>query len=152
MYTDTDSIVCWIKTNDVKQDRKNMQEWFESEQTKGMPGVMKVEKDNIVKFRAFCPKHYYYIQKIGDKYKVSEAFKGIPSHVRSSKDLTQEEIINHLTKGQSLPSISSFEMKSIRSKNYEVMVQDVKKTITDKDDKREYIDEYRHTVALGYIA
>jgi hypothetical protein len=129
-----------------------MQEWFESEQTKGVPRVMKVEKDNIVEFRAFCPKHYYYIQKIGDKYKVSEAFKGIPSHVRSSKDLTQEEIINHLTKGQSLPSISSFEMKSIRSKNYEVMVQDVKKTITDKDDKREYIDEYRHTVALGYIA
>jgi hypothetical protein len=151
MYTDTDSIVCWLKTNDVKQDIKNMQDWFESEQTKGMPGVMKVEKDNIVEFRAFCPKHYYYIQKIGDKYKVSEAFKGIPSHVRSSKDLTQEEIIEHLQKGQSLPSISSFEMKSIRSKNHEVIIQNVKKTITDKDDKREYIDEY-HTVALGYIA
>jgi DNA polymerase elongation subunit (family B) len=25
MYTDTDSIVCWIKTKDIKQDIKNMQ-------------------------------------------------------------------------------------------------------------------------------
>jgi DNA polymerase elongation subunit (family B) len=151
IYTDTDSIVCWIKTNDVKQDIKNMQEWFESEQTKGMPGVMKIEKDNTVEFRAFCSKHYYYIQKIGDKYKVSEAFKGIPSHVRSSKDLTQEEIIEHLSKGQSLSSISTFEMKSIRSRNHEVIIENVKKSITDKDDKPQYIDEY-HTVALGYIA
>jgi hypothetical protein len=150
MYTDTDSIVCWLKTNNVKHDIKNMQEWFESEETKGMPGVMKIEKENIVEFRAFCPKHYYYIQKVGDKYKVSEAFKGIPSHVRSNKDLTQEEIINHLQYGQSLPSISSFEMKSITSKKHEVMIRDVKKMITDQDDKRVYIDEY-HTVALGYI-
>jgi hypothetical protein len=84
MYTDKDSNMCWIKTKDIKQDIKNMQIWFESEET---AGVMKVEKDNIVEFRAYCPKHYYYIQKVGDKYKVSEAFKGIPSHVRQSKDL-----------------------------------------------------------------
>jgi hypothetical protein len=42
-------------------------------------------------------------------------------------------------------------MKSIRSHNHEVQIVDVKKEITDKDDKREYIDDY-HTVALGYIA
>jgi hypothetical protein len=42
-------------------------------------------------------------------------------------------------------------MKSIRSFNHEVQVVDVKKEITDQDDKRQYIDEY-HTVALGYIA
>jgi hypothetical protein len=112
---------------------------------------MKIEKDNIMEFRAFCPKHYYYIQKVGDKYKVSEAFKGILSHVRQSKDLTQEEIIEHLQKGQSLSSVSTFEMKSIRSFNHEVQVVNVKKEITDQDDKRQYLDEY-HTVALGYIA
>jgi DNA polymerase elongation subunit (family B) len=150
MYTDTDSIVCWIKTKDIKQDIKNMQIWFESEETTGVPGVMKIEKDNIMEFRAFCPKHYYYIQKVGDKYKVSEAFKGIPSHVRQSKDLTQEEIKEHLEKGKSLPSISTFEMKSIRSFNHEVQVVNVKKEITDQDDKRQYLDEY-HTVAHGYI-
>jgi hypothetical protein len=116
-----------------------------------MPGVMKVEKENIVEFMTCCPKHYYYIQKIGDKYKVFEVFKGIPSHVRSSKDLTQEEIIEHLSKRQSLPSVSTFEMRAIRSKSHEVIVQNMTKTITDKDDKRHYIDDY-HTVALGYIA
>jgi hypothetical protein len=41
-------------------------------------------------------------------------------------------------------------MKAIRSKNHEVRVEDVKE-VTDKDDKRQYIDEY-HIVALGYIA
>jgi hypothetical protein len=128
-----------------------MQIWFEPEETAGIPGVMKIEKDNIVEFRAFCPKHYYYIQKKGDKYKVSEAFKGIPSHVRHSKDLTQEEIKQHLEKGKSLPSVSTFEMKAIRSRNHEFQVVDVKKEISDQDDKRQYIDEY-HTVALGYIA
>jgi hypothetical protein len=46
-----------------------MQIWFESEETAGVPGVMKVEKDNLMEFRAFYPKHYYYIQKVGDKYK-----------------------------------------------------------------------------------
>jgi hypothetical protein len=42
-------------------------------------------------------------------------------------------------------------MKAIRIRNHEAQVVDVKKEITDKDDKRQYIDEY-HTVAHGYIA
>jgi hypothetical protein len=151
MYTDTDSIVCWIKTNNIKQDIKNMGKWFETPERAGMSGVMKVEKDNIVKFRAYCPKQYYYIQKKGEKYVVSEAFKGIPAHVRKGKDLTQEEIVGHLKKGVSLLITSSFEMKSIRSYNHEVQVVTVKKEVLGKDDKRQYIDEY-HTVAHGYIA
>jgi DNA polymerase elongation subunit (family B) len=151
MYTDTDSIVCWIKTNNIKEDIKNMQIWFESEETAGVPGVMKIEKDNIMEFRAFCPKHYYYIQKKDNEYKVSEAFKGIPSHIRRGKDLTQEEIKQHLEKNTSLVSPSKFEMKCIRSINHEIHIVNVTKEISDKDDKRLYLDEY-HTVALGYIA
>jgi DNA polymerase elongation subunit (family B) len=151
MYPDTDSIMCWIKTDDVKRDIKNMQLCFESEETSGLPGVMKIEKDNIYEFRAYCPKHYYYIQKMDGEYKVSEAFKGIPKHVRRGNTLTQQEIIDHLAKGQSLPSVSTFEMKAIKSKNHEIIGENVTKTVTDKDDKRQYIDEY-HTVALGYIA
>jgi hypothetical protein len=42
-------------------------------------------------------------------------------------------------------------MKAIRSRNNEIQVVDVKKEITDQDDKRVYIDDY-HTVAHGYIA
>jgi DNA-binding PadR family transcriptional regulator len=155
MYMDTDSIVCWLKTNDLKKDIATMngwygRQWFETDQTKGEPWLMKIEKDNLVEFRAYCSKHYYYIQKIGDKYKISEAFKGIPAHVRSGKCMSQEEIVEHIKKGQSLSSVNTFEMRAIRSKNHEVRVEDVKKEVTDRDDKRQYIDEY-HTVALGYV-
>jgi hypothetical protein len=52
-----------------------------------------------MEFRASCSKHYYYIQNRGDKFYVSEAFKGVPTHVRCGKDLTQEEIKQHLEKG-----------------------------------------------------
>jgi DNA polymerase elongation subunit (family B) len=151
MYTDTDSIVCWLKTKDIKEDIRRMQVWFESEETAGVPGVMKIEKDDIVEFRAYCPKHYYYIQYKDNKYKISEKFKGIPSHLRRGKDLSQEQIKQHLETRTPLPSRTTFEMKAIRSFNHEVQVVNVTKEISDKDDKRLYIDEY-HTVALGYIA
>jgi hypothetical protein len=41
-------------------------------------------------------------------------------------------------------------MKAIKSKNHEVFMENLTKTVTDKDGKRQDIDEY-HTVALGYI-
>jgi hypothetical protein len=41
-------------------------------------------------------------------------------------------------------------MKAIRSKNHEVLLVDIMKEVTDKDDKRQYLDDY-HTVAHGYI-
>jgi hypothetical protein len=126
-----------------------MQVWFESEETAGLPGVMKIEKDDIVEFRAYCPKHYYYIQFKDNKYKISEKFKGIPSHLRRGKDLSQEDIKKHLETRTPLPSRSTFEMKAIRSFNHEIQVVNVTKEITDKDDKRLYLDDY-HTVALGY--
>jgi hypothetical protein len=149
MYTDTDSIVCWIKTKDIKQDIKNMGYWFQTQETYGIPGVMKVEKDNLIEFRAYCPKQYYYIHKVNGEYKVSETFKGIPKRVRKGKDLTQEEIIEHLSKNQPLSLPNKFEMKVIRSREHEVQLVNIVKNVSGKDDKRLYIDEY-HTVALGY--
>jgi hypothetical protein len=110
---------------------------------------MKVEKDNLIEFRAYCPKQYYYIHKVNGEYKVSETFKGIPKRVRKGKDLTQEEIIEHLSKNQPLSLPNKFEMKVIRSREHEVQVVDVVKNVSGKDDKRLYIDDY-HTVALGY--
>jgi hypothetical protein len=123
--------------------------WFETDEDAGLPGKMKIEKDNIKEFRAYCPKHYYYIQLKGNKYEVSEAFKGVPKNVRKGKELTQDEIIEHLNKNRPLASVSKFDFKAIRSKKHEVYIANVSKEISDKDDKRLYIDEY-HTVALGY--
>jgi hypothetical protein len=153
MYTDTDSIVAWLKTIDLKKDIKTMNEtydkWFETEEDAGLPGKMKIEKDNIKEFRAYCPKHYYYIQLKDNKYVVSEAFKGVPKKVRKGKELSQEEIVEHLNKNQPLASVIKFDFKAIRSKKHEIHVVNVTKEISDKDDKRLYLDDY-HTVALGY--
>jgi hypothetical protein len=154
MYTDTDCIVSWIKTEDIKSDIKTMNEtydkWFETEETSGLPGVMKIEKDNIKEFRAYCPKHYYYIQYRDNKYEISEAFKGVPKNVRKCKELSQDEIVEHLNKNQPLASVSKFDIKAIRSRKHEIQIVNITKEISDKDDKRFYLDEY-HTVAHGYI-
>jgi hypothetical protein len=80
---------------------------------------------------------------------ISEAFKGVPKKVRKGKELSQEEIVEHLTKNQPLASVSKFDFKAIRSKKHEIHVVNVTKEISDKDDKRLYLDDY-HTVALGY--
>jgi len=148
MYTDTDSLVLKIDTEDVKKDIKNMQEWFESDDTKGLPGVMKIEKDNILEFRAYSPKHYYFIQNLGGKLKVSQAFKGIPSYARG-KEMSQEEIKKHLEKSEPIPAKKEYTMMTIRSADHEVELIKVVKVVNDNDDKRYYIDDY-HTLALGH--
>jgi hypothetical protein len=150
LYTDTDSLVVWLRTDNLKEDIKNMQECFESESTKGLPGVMKIEKDNIMEFMAYSPKHYYYIQKGPDgKYRVSQAFKGIPGYIRDNPLKTQEEIIEHLKKAQCLIPKTTYTMTHIRSKRHEIRVVEQDKIITDEDDKRYYVDRF-HTLALGH--
>jgi hypothetical protein len=151
MYTDTDSLVLKIDTEDVKKDIKQMQEWFESDETKGLPGVMKIEKDNILEFRAYSPKHYYFIQNFGGELKVSLTFKGIPSYARGKK-MSQEEIKQHLEKSVPIPSNKEYTMMTIRStKEYDMELIKIVKVINDNDDKRYYIDKY-HTLALGHYA
>jgi hypothetical protein len=151
LYTDTDSLVVWLKTQDLKKDISQMQEWFESDATKGLPGVMKIEKDNIVEFGAYSPKHYYYIQKVNGKYIVPSFFKGIPGHVRDKPLKTQEDIIEHLKQGQKLISKNTYDFTVLRSKNHQIMVKNIQKTVSDEDDKRYYIDEF-HTLALGHYS
>jgi hypothetical protein len=129
---------------------KDLADCFESDSTKGLPGVLKIEKENIVEFRAFSPKHYYFIQLINGKFKLSQTFKGIPKHIRDDPLKSQEAIKEHLTKNQPLPSKKEFTVKAIKSRtNHEIEVVEVKKVINDIDDKRYYIDDI-HTLALGH--
>jgi hypothetical protein len=151
LYTDTDSLVVWLGTNNLKEDIKNMQECFESDSTKGLPGVMKIEKDNIQEFHALCPKQYYYIpyDPIKKMYSLVNKFKGIPEYARDIPFKSQEEIIEHLRKGKPLTPKTTYNLTSIKSKNHQIMVVDHQKEVSGKDDKRYYIDDI-HTLALGH--
>jgi hypothetical protein len=112
---------------------------------------MKIEKDNIMEFMVYSPKHYYYIQNVNGKYKVFQAFKGIPGYIRDNPLKTQEDIIEHLKKAQCLIPKTTYTMTQLRSKRHEIKVVDQEKTVTDEDDKRYYIDRF-HTLALGHYA
>jgi hypothetical protein len=57
LYTDTDSIVGWFRTKDIKEDLKDprLSPHFETPKTEEVPGFMKIEKIGILMFYALCP-------------------------------------------------------------------------------------------------
>ena len=151
MYTDTDSLVIWVKHPNLKQYMMlpENNEIFEiGDHNRRIPGKFKLEKENIIEFKAFCSKNYYYIMKVGDKYVYNMKFKGIPEKCRSGKELTQEEIIKHLESNSTLQQPSEYRYKHLRSKKHEIYVEDVIKVVSSEDDKRYWIDDI-HTLALG---
>jgi hypothetical protein len=136
MYTDTDSLVLYLETQSIEEDMKHpsMVKWFEDSDPlhKGMPGFMKVEKTGILEFKAYCPKHYYYIAKNNGKFYFSETFKGIPNHARDK--ITQQEIEEHLKYNKPRPSPDhAFHFNHIRSKGHEVFVKDYERKVSDED-------------------
>jgi hypothetical protein len=153
IYTDTDSLVIWVKHPNLKQYMMQPEnnEIFEiGEHNKRVPGRFKLEKDNIVEFKAYCPKQYYYIMKVGDKYVCSEKFKGIPDRCRTSKELTQTDIIQHLQSHSPLTPKTTYDYKHLRSHKHEIYVEDVHKEVTANDDKRYWLDDGIHTLAYGH--
>jgi hypothetical protein len=151
LYTDTDSLVLELQTEDFKKDIRDprLAPHFESETIKGLPGYMKIEKDNILEFRAFCPKHYYYIQKINNRFKFSETFKGIPSNVREK--MSEKDIEEHLKKNIPIEKKESqYKMKNIRSKKHTVFVMNMIRKVKDDDSKRYYLSDGIHALAFGH--
>jgi hypothetical protein len=150
LYTDTDSFFLELETESFKKDLEDsrLKPYFETKETEGNLGIMKIEKEGIVEFKAYCPKHYYYIFKTPTRYDFSEAFKGIPKLTRLVMDT--QGIEEHLKKGQARElSISEFIYLHITSKNHEIVLKDTIKKVTDTDDKRHYIDGI-HSLALGH--
>jgi hypothetical protein len=72
LYTDTDSIIRWFQTKDIRQDLKDpkLSPHFETPKTEKVPGFMKIEKIGIVMFYALCPKHYFHISNRNGKVHV----------------------------------------------------------------------------------
>jgi hypothetical protein len=140
LYTDTDSIIGWFQTKDIRQDLKDpkLAGYFETPETEKVPGYMKIEKIGIEMFYALCPKHYFYITNKNGKFFGNEAFKGIPAYAR--KQVTQEDLQKILESG--VPPVQDrkkFSMQSIRSKKHETFVVFSEREPTDHDDKRYHV-------------
>jgi hypothetical protein len=151
LYTDTDSIVGWFKTKDIKQDLKDpkLAPHFETPETEKVPGYMKVEKSGIQMFYALCPKHYFYISLKNGVLTYNEAFKGIPAYVR--KQPSQKELEEMLMNNKPPEIISqSYSLQTIRSKNHETFVMESERECSDDDDKRYHVPETYQTLPWGH--
>jgi hypothetical protein len=147
LYTDTDSIIGWFNTKDIKEDLKDpkLAPHFETPETEKVPGHMKIEKIGIFMFYALCPKHYFYITNKNGKFTCNEAFKGIPAYAR--KQPTHEELKKILESG--VPPIQDrkkFPMQTIRSKKHETFVMHSEREPTDDDDKRYHVPNSYETL------
>jgi hypothetical protein len=151
LYTDTDSIVGWFKTKDIKEDLKDpkLAPHFETPETEKVPGYMKIEKIGILMFYALCPKHYFYIFNKNGKLEYNEAFKGIPAYVR--KHPNDKELQELLELGRP-PEINpqTYSMQSIRSKKHETFVMQSEREPTDEDDKRYHVPNSYETLPWGH--
>jgi hypothetical protein len=151
LYTDTDSIIGWFKTKDIKEDLKDpkLAPHFETPETEKVPGYMKIEKIGILMFYALCPKHYFYIFNKNGKLEYNEAFKGIPAYVR--KKPSDKELQKLLELGRP-PEINpqTYSMQSIRSKNHETFVMQSEREPTDEDDKRYHVPNSYETLPWGH--
>jgi hypothetical protein len=122
LYTDTDSIIEWFKTKDIKdlKDPK-LAPHFETPETEKIPGYMKIEKIGILMFYTICPKNYFYITNKNGKFTGNETFKGIPAY--AWKQPSHEELKKMLESG--VPSIQDrkkFPMQTIRFTKHEIFV------------------------------
>jgi hypothetical protein len=151
LYTDTDSIIGWFQTKDIKQDLKDprLAPHFETPETEKVPRYMKIEKIGILMFYALCLKHYFYVSNKNGKFVCNEAFKGIPAYAR--KQPTQEELQELLASGNPPPvDMRTYSMQTIRSKNHETFVMQTERQPTDEDDKRYHVPNSYETLPWGH--
>jgi hypothetical protein len=151
LYTDTDSIIAWFKTKDIKQDLKDpkLAPHFETPETEKIPDYMKIEKIGIEMFYVLCPKHYFYITNKNGKLSCNEAFKGIPAYAR--RQPTQEELKKILeSHTPPIQDRKKFPMQTIRSEKHETFVMFSERERTDEDDKQYHVPNTYETLPWGH--
>jgi hypothetical protein len=151
LYTDTDSIVGWFKTKELREDLKDprLSPHFETPNTEKVPGFMKIEKIGIQMFYALCPKHYFFVINKNGKLVCNEAFKGIPGYARNKPS---EEELEKLLRSEKSPiqDRKKYTMQTIRSKKHEVFVMQMEREPTDDDDKRYHVPNSYETLPWGH--
>jgi hypothetical protein len=151
LYTDTDSIVGWFKTKDLREDLKDprLSPHFETPSTEKVPGFMKIEKIGTQMFYALCPKHYFFVINKNGKLVCNEAFKGIPGYARNKPN---EEELEKMLQSEKPPiqDRKKYTMQTIRSKKHEVFVMQMEREPTDEDDKRYHVPNSYETLPWGH--
>ena len=126
IYTDTDSLVVRIETQDPEKD-------FDSPELKwrfgSTPGKMKIES-KLAYFKAYGPKHY---EQITLDKKKDIKLKGIP-----------------IKKAEYNKDTGEYTFYSLRSIEHEVYRVKMVKSVKSEDDKRMRLDDGR-IIAIGYM-
>jgi hypothetical protein len=146
IYTDTDSLVCYLKTNDPMKDftSNELRDYFEQPETQKVPGLMKVECLCYF-FGVYSPKNYIYVTK---DLMINFKKKGVPKHAISqinTKDIGEIEkiFIENIEKEE------KFEYIQLRSENHDISINVETKVLSNKDTKRE-LEDIQHSNAIGF--
>ena len=144
---DTDSYILSVNTNDIIRDLKNLEDVFDfsnldnsnelfRKKNKKVIGIFKIETPKIIWIDEFvCLRSKMFSFKCGDDSK--NKWKRISKS--QSKHIKFEEYYNSLLGGEHQKECDNCIIRSI---NYEMYLQEVKKsTLSLFDDKRCYINE-----------
>lgn len=144
-YTDTDSLIIHIETDDVYADMKEHEEWFDfsdypkdhpcfSTANKKIPGKMKDELNSelILEFVAVRAKLYSVLTETGNKKKA----KGVAKYI-TKNELTHEDYVRCVEECQP----REHQMLQIRSKRHNLYTLALTKTTLNPLDTKRWICE-----------
>ena len=162
LYTDTDSLILNIETEDIYDDMKDMKQYYdvskypknheifkgltdqqidEWNMNSGVIGLFKDELDGRImnSFIGLKPKMYSVIYDHNGKEMHKSTAKGVPKHIKEK--ITHQDFINTIENKVSIKDMKR-EFKSLRSKNHQINTVNIEKiTLTTLDDKRYYLNE-----------
>ena len=166
LYTDTDSLVLEIETEDFFADiAADVKEWFDTNDfspehpavLNGMPivpenkkkiGLMKDECCGAVmtEFVALKPKLYSFLTEEDEKIREKQKAKGVKKCI-IKKSLRHENFVKCLNTGQSQMRKQSF----FRSREHHLFTESLTKlALNPRDDKRVVLENGIDTLALGH--
>ena len=167
LYTDTDSLVLEIETEDFFADiAADVKEWFDTNDfspehpavlKSGMPivpenkkkiGLMKDECCGAVmtEFVALKPKLYSFLTEEDEKIREKQKAKGVKKCI-IKKSLRHENFVKCLNTGQSQMRKQSF----FRSREHQLFTESLTKlALNPRDDKRVVLENGIDTLALGH--
>ena len=166
LYTDTDSLVLEIETEDFFADiSADVKEWFDTNDfspehpavLNGMPivpenkkkiGLMKDECCGAVmtEFVALKPKLYSFLTEEDEKIREKQKAKGVKKCI-IRKSLRHENFVKCLNTGQSQIRKQSF----FRSREHHLFTENMTKlALNPRDDKRVVLENGIDTLALGH--
>ena len=158
-FTDTDSLLYEIKTEDIYEDMKaDLDQWYDtsdyapnhplySEKNKKIPGKMKDEQNGQIIEEFVGLRAKMYAIKMADSGKEIKKAKGVPKMI-VKKDLGFQQYKEALLNRKTTES----EFAAIRSQGHQLRLLELrKKALCPGDDKRWIREDGVHTYAYGHF-